>query len=153
MYKNLRGMNLQGDKHYNFIIRNYDEDGNVFVNNIHSCKYYEMDDVKNNFSKQTDNFSTYSHNIRSLNGHWDDILDIINSANPIKFSVLAFQEVWSVPKTFSIPGYCKFEYSTRDKFCRLNPNCGGGVGFFIDEKYSDYEILVEESVFIPHVYE
>ena len=29
----------------------------------------------------------------------------------------------------------------------------GGVGFFIDEKYADYEILENESVFIPHVYE
>ena len=48
MYKNLRRMNLQGDKQYNFI-RNYDEEGNVFVNNIHSCKYYEMDEVKKQF--------------------------------------------------------------------------------------------------------
>ena len=34
-----------------------------------------------------------------------------------------------------------------------NPNCGGGVGLFIDEKYKDYEILQDESIFIPHVYE
>ena len=94
----------------------------------------------------TNNFSTYSHNVRSLNGHWDDILDIIYSAKPLKFSVLAFQEIWSVPKTFSIPGYCKLEFSTRDKNGPLNPNCGGGVGFFIDEKYADYEILTNESI-------
>ena len=31
--------------------------------------------------------------------------------------------------------------------------CGGGVGLFIDDKFKDYEILEEESVFIPHVYE
>ena len=31
--------------------------------------------------------------------------------------------------------------------------CGGGVGFFIDERYKDYEVLEQESVFIPHVYE
>ena len=80
-------------------------------------------------------------------------MDIVYSANPVKFSVLAFQEIWSVPKSFSIPGYGKLEYSTRDKNGPLNPNCGGGVGFFIDERYKDYEVLEQESVFIPHVYE
>ena len=113
----------------------------------------EFKEFKRIFSKDSSKFSTYSHNIRSINGHWDDVLDIINSATPIKFSVLAFQEIWSVPKTFSIPGYCKFEFSTRDKNGPLNPNCGGGVGLFIDEKFKDYEVLEEESIFIPHVYE
>ena len=80
-------------------------------------------------------------------------MDIIYSAKPLKFSVLAFQEIWNVPKTFSIPGYYKFEYITRDKNGPPNPNCGWGVGIFIDEKYADYEILANESVFIPHVYE
>ena len=111
-----------------------------------------MEEISKLCSKKFNNFSTYSHNIRSINGHWDDILDIINAATPVKFSVLAFQEIWSVSKTFSIPGYCKFEYSTRDKDGPLNPNCGGGVGLFIDEKYKDYEVLEKESVFI-YVYE
>ena len=30
---------------------------------------------------------------------------------------------------------------------------GGGVGILIDERYKDYEVLEQESVFIPHVYE
>ena len=126
---------IEDDKNYNFT-KKYDEEGDIF--NSHSCKYFEIYEMKRNFLNMTNNFSTYSHNVRSLNGHWDNILDIIYSADPIKFSVLAFQEIWSIPKTFSIPGYSKF---------------GGGVGFFIDEKYPDYEILAEESVFIPHVYE
>ena len=143
---------IEGDKEYNFL-RKYDEDEDIFSQNMNSCKYYEMEEISQIFSKKSNNFSTYSHNIRSLNGHWENILDIIYSATPVKFSVLAFQEIWSVPKTFSIPGYCKFEFSTRDKNGPLNPNCGGGVGLFIDEKFKDYEILEEESVFIPHVYE
>ena len=105
-------------------MRGYDEDNNVFLENLHSCKYYEIDELQKNFLNSNNDFSTYSHNVRSLNGHWDDILDIINSVNPIKFSVLAFQEIWSVPKTLSIPGYCKFEYITRDKNGPPNPNCG-----------------------------
>ena len=100
---------IEDDKDLNFKLK-YDEDKDIYTDNLHSCEYYEMSDFKNNFSKRIDSFSSYSHNIRSINGHWDDILDIINSAKPIKFSVLAFQEIWSVAKNYEIPGYSKFEY-------------------------------------------
>ena len=143
---------IQDDKIYNFKTL-YDEDEDIFNNDLHSCNYYEMSELKNKFIKSKDCFSTYSHNIRSINGHWDDLKDIINSAQPIKFSVLAFQEIWSVQKSYEIPGYGKFEFNSRDKNGPPNPNCGGGVGLFIDNKYKDYEILSEESIFIPHVYE
>ena len=76
----------------------------------------------------------------------DDVLYIIDSSQPIKYSVIAFQEIWSVQRTYRIPGYGKFEFSTRDKNGPSNPNCGGGVGLFVDEKYKDYAILTEESV-------
>ena len=78
---------IEGDINYNFV-KKYDEESDVFSHNSNSCKYFEMDQFKNNFSNMIDNFSTYSHNVRSLNGHWDDILDIIHSAKPLKFSVL-----------------------------------------------------------------
>ena len=81
-----------------------------------------MSEMKKKFIKNNDCFSTYSHNIRSINGHWDDLLEIVNSAKPIKFSVLAFQELWSVSKIYKIPGYCKLEYNTRDKNGPLKPN-------------------------------
>ena len=61
--------------------------------------------------------------------------------------------MWSVTKNYDIPGYGKLEFITRDMNKTLNPNCGGGVGLFIDKKYKDYEILTDESVFEPHVYE
>ena len=131
----------------------FNEDNEAFDNNFHSCEYYEMEGIKDKFIRYKDGFSTYSHNIRSLNGHWDDFLDIIDSVQPINFSVIALQEIWSVQKTFSIPGYGKLEFNTRDKNGPPNPNCGGGVGLFIHDKFKDYEILENESIFIPHVYE
>ena len=143
---------IEEDKNYNFKAM-YDEDADIFDDNLHTCEYFEMSELKQKFSKNIESFSSYSHNIRSLNGHWDDILDIVNSAKPIKFSVLAFQEVWCVSKNYEIPGYSKFEYKTRDKNGPPNPNCGGGVGIFIDTKYKDYEVLSDASVFMPHVYE
>ena len=140
------------DNSYNFKTK-YDEDKDIYTDNLHSCQYYEIPELKNKFLKYKECFSTYSHNIRSINGHWDDLLDIINSAKPFTFSVLALQEIWSVSKEYNIPGYGNFEYMTRDKDSTPHPNCGGGVGFFVDKKYKDYQILTEESVFIPHVYE
>ena len=143
---------IEDNNNYNF--KNlYDEDNQIFSGNMHSCEYYEMPEFKCKFLKNNNCFSTYSHNIRSINGHWDNIMDVIDSAQPIKFSILAFQEIWSVQKNYEISGYNKFEFNSRDKNGPPNPNCGGGVGIFIDNKYKEYEILTDESVFIPHVYE
>ena len=74
---------IENDETYNFKSK-YDDEKEVFVDNSHSCEYFEMDEFKNKFIKNIDCFSTYSHNIRSINGHWDDFLDIINSAQPIR---------------------------------------------------------------------
>ena len=143
---------IENDINYNF--KNlFDEDKDIFDDNMHSCEYYEIDEFKNKFKNYNESFSTYSHNVRSINGHWNDILDLIYSVQPNKFSVLAFQEIWSVQQNYEIPGYGKLEFITRDKNGPPRPNCGGGVGLFIDNKYKDYEILKEESIFLPHVYE
>ena len=143
---------IEKDSNYNFQNR-YDEDRDVFDSSAHNCTYYEISEFRTKFQKNKSNFSTYSHNVRSINGHWDNLLDILTSAQPIKFSVIALQEIWSVQKNYILEGYGKFEYMTRDMNGPLNPNCGGGVGLFIDSDYKDYEVLTDESVFIPHVYE
>ena len=142
---------IENDKNYDFRSK-YDEENELYTNNIEKCRYYEVSELKGAFVKHNQGFSIYSHNIRSINGHWDDILDNINTTQPLKFSILAFQEIWSVQRTYEIPGYNKLEYFTRDKDGAPNPNCGGGVGIFVDKKY-DYEILNVESAFVPHVYE
>lgn len=64
---------IERDLNYNFS-KKYDEDNDVFSHNLQACRYLEIDQFKNNFSTRIDNFSTYSHNVRSLNGHWDDIM-------------------------------------------------------------------------------
>ena len=86
---------IEDDLNYNFKNK-YDEDGDVFDEGAHNCRYYEMSELRKTFIKSKDNFSTYSHNVRSINGHWDNLLDILISAQPIKFSVIALQEIWSV---------------------------------------------------------
>ena len=58
---------VEDDNNYNF--KNiYDEDNEIYTNDSHTCEYYEMPELKNKFLKHNDCFSTYSHNIRSING-------------------------------------------------------------------------------------
>ena len=91
MFSDINLGQIEDDKRYNFIHK-FDEDHEVFADNFHSCEYYEIENMKNNFLQHKDGFSTYSHNIRSINGHWDDVLDIIDSSQPLNFSVIAFQK-------------------------------------------------------------
>ena len=97
---------IENDKTFDFRSK-YDEDNELYTNNIDLCRYYESSELKSVFGKFKQGFSIYSHNIRSINGHWDDILDSINENQPLKFSVLAFQEIWSVQRAYEIPGYHK----------------------------------------------
>ena len=91
MFSDINLSQIENSQNFNFINK-FDEDNEVFADNFHSCEYYEIEDMKNNFSK-TDGFSTYSHNIRSINGHWEDVLDLIDSAQPMVMENLNIQLV------------------------------------------------------------
>ena len=71
---------------------------------------------------------------------------------PANFSVIALQEIWSINKMYKLTGYKQFLYKTRDMNTDPNPNCGGGVGFFIQNNLQ-FEVFEEELVFISGVYE
>ena len=115
------------------------------------CKYY--DEVEFNSLGKGSNFSVLSHNIRSLNGKFDELKIFLAGLQNFPFSVIALQEVWSVNRDFKLEGYELLEYATRDKTLSiLNPNCGGGVGCFIKEGLN-YEILHFGGEFEKGVYE
>ena len=140
---------VKADENLNF--KKIFDDTNHIYNGDHHCEYVEIDQISKLTS--TDNFSVYSHNVRSLAGHFDDLLDLLDQAKPHTFSVIALQEIWSISRKYSIPSYHGLEYCTRDMNQPLpNPNCGGGVGLFIDSKF-EYELLEVESSFLPGVYE
>ena len=86
------------------------DDNNDIYNGEHYCEYVEIDEVSK--LTTTSYFSTYSHNVRSLQGHFDDLVDLLDQAKPHKFSVLALQEIWSVSKEYSIPACGRKEYCT-----------------------------------------
>ena len=140
---------MKADEKLNFK-KIFDDDHHIY-NDDHYCEYVEIDKIAE--LTTTDYFSSYSHNVQSLACHFDDLLDILDQAKPHKFSVIALQEIWSITREFSIPSYHGLECCTRDMDKPMpNPNCGGGVGLFIDSKFS-CEILEVESSFTPGVYE
>ena len=115
------------------------------------CKYYDEGEF-NNLSRGN-NFSVLSHNIRSLSGKFDELKIFLAGLQNFPFSIIALQEVWSVNRDFRLEGYELLEYATRDKtLSNRNPNCGGGVGFFIKEGLN-YEILHFGGEFEKGVYE
>ena len=54
---------------------------------------------------------------------------------PASFSVIALQELWSIKKSYDLTGYSELVYRTRDMNTDSNPNCGGGVGFYVSNSF------------------
>ena len=88
-----------GDNNYNFKTK-YDEDKDIYTDNLHSCEYYEIPELKKKFLEYKECFSTYSHNIRSINGHWDDLL-IIFSCPILIFASLSFYSLQTTATVFN----------------------------------------------------
>ena len=114
------------------------------------CQYFELDEMHSQVDSKS--FSIFSLNIRSLSGHFESLKDTLYSMLPATFSVIALQEIWSIHKTYELTGYNNIIFKTRDMKKERNPNCGGGVGFFVSSKFN-FEILDEESIFVEGVYE
>lgn len=121
----------------------------------HNCSYYEQDEFNDKTKNISSSFSTYSHNVRSLTGKWNEFSELIISLNKdnFKFSIVAIQELWNVPPgtEYKIPGYKPLQYKIRD-MTGLNPNSGGGVGLFIDDKLES-ETIDDLSVFEIGIFE
>ena len=115
------------------------------------CKYYDEDEFKS--LGKGSNFSVYSHNIRSLSGKFDELKVHLAGLQNFPFSVIALQEVWSINREYRLKGYELLEYATRDKTqSKSNPNCGGGIGFFVKEGLT-YEVIHFGGEFEKGVYE
>ena len=128
-----------------------EDNENIDIFKSHTCEYFEPQEIQKLHVKES--FSIYSHNVRSLSGHFDNFRDLLYTMLPVNFSYIGLQEIWSINKQYDLPGYTKLEYKSRDMNTVPNPNCGGGVGFYLSNQYPDYEILEEESIFIPGLYE
>ena len=68
---------VKADENLNF--KKIFDDNNYIYNGDHHCEYVEIDQITKLTS--TDNFSVYSHNVRSLAGHFDDLLDLLDQAH------------------------------------------------------------------------
>ena len=117
--------------------------------NPDNCIYISPSDINNHLDPGS--FNILSLNSRSLSSLINDLQNLL-ADSPDRFAVVALQEVWSAKRHFSIPGYQSLASRTRDQDKMVNTHCGGGTGLFI-AKGIPSEILIEQSVFIPGVYE
>ena len=124
-----------------FLNDTYDDDSTPYHNIGHNCRYYEQDEFQNNFKDLSKQISFFSHNVRSLPGKWAEFNQLISeiNKNTFRFSVIALQEIWNVPKgmKYDLPGYKPFHFTIRDP-SGTNGNSGGGIGLWVDENL-DFE--------------
>ena len=113
------------------------------------CQYQN---IENMFGQTQGKFTVLSQNVRSLGGKFDSIKEYIGRQKGSKITCIALQEIWSIGRSYDLPGYHPLEYNSRDKNKTLNSNCGGGVGIFISNSL-DYEILEFKDEFVEGVYE
>ena len=132
------------------LLHDPDDETSIDILKNQDCQYFEPSEVHHLFEKNS--FSLYSHNIRSLSGHFSDMKEVLCNILPATFSVIALQEIWSISKQYNLTGYSNLMYKTRDMNTDPNPNCGGGVGFYVHNSI-EFEILEEESVFLSGIYE
>ena len=108
-----------------------------------------MAQLNEKFGKKS--FNIFSLNVRSLASCYDDLCDLLTKAST-PFSIVTLQEVWSVSKSYPIPGFHPLQALTRDMNGPLNANCGGGVAIYISSTL-DYEPLPSLNTFITGIYE
>ena len=158
--KNNTGLDrVQTDPEYNFknlVFNETDNNDSTPYHNIgHSCEYFEQNEFSDKVKNISKQISTFSHNIRSLPGKWNEFSQHIQDINTdkFKFSVICLQEVWNVPEgvDYDLEGYKPFHFTVRDPK-RLNSNAGGGVGLWVDDNF-EFDPIDEISIFEPHVFE
>ena len=119
------------------------------IPNSKKCSYYSLAQLNSHFSKSS--FKIFSLNVRSLASCHDELKELLsNSSTP--FTVIALQEVWSIAKAYTIPGFHPIQAMTRDINGPLNANCGGGVAIYVNKSH-DFEPLPSLNIFIKGVYE
>ena len=107
-------------------------DENFF--SIEKTKYYEFDKL-DNISQKWDfknNLTILSLNIRSLPNKVSKLTNLLSQVSLLP-SIISLQEIWGSRGNFSLEGYSKLEYYSRDSLDTPNPNCGGG-GWYIHKK-------------------
>ena len=118
--KNNTGLDrVQTDPEYNFknlVFNDTDNNDSTPYHNIgHSCEYLEQNEFSDKVKNITKQFSTYSQNIRSLPGKWNEFSQQIQdiNTNKFKFSVICLQEVWNVPEgvDYDLEGYKPFHFT------------------------------------------
>ena len=133
------------------------DDENDALNNalvLPTCQYYSPGDLSGlpgyDDYRDTNSFSFFSLNCRSLSAHWDDFKDLVVDITKPSFDldIIGLSEIFKINNEFNLPGYHDFIHSNRPE----GDDNRGGVGFFIKDEIN-YTVRSDLSIFIPHVIE
>jgi len=121
-----------------------------------TCKYYDIGEFQTKFKNNSNNFSVFSLNIRSLTGKLNEFHELISELNhhDFKFSVVSIQEIWDIPIHLNtdIPGYKPLIFKTRKSSEYNKNNIGGGVGCWVRDIY-EHETIDKISYFEDKLFE
>ena len=89
---------VQTENKYDFK-DNFEDD--IFTDIQHTCDYLDPSELNGKLqTRDNSSLSYYSHNIRSLPGHWNDhkeLLSTLYEETSFKFTCIALQEIWNIP--------------------------------------------------------
>jgi hypothetical protein len=109
----------------------------------HSCKYYTTEEFLQLVNNNTENFSVFNLNIRSISNKIDDLEEFLGETktNKFSFSILTIQELWRIKNDSNLilEGYHPIITNRRNNIQ------GGGVGIYLHDKYR-YDIIDEFSI-------
>ena len=120
-------------------------------NNLnHNCSYFETEDFIKKIGDRSENFSTLSLNIRSLNNKTEQLQDFLHeiSTNNFNFSVCCLQEVWGVLdlQATNLENFHPMILKKREN------QRGGGLGVFISQQFN-FENLEHLNCIVDGQYE
>ena len=126
------------------ITRTVDQNELKLENSLnHSCSYYTTEEFLQLVNNNTENFSVFNLNIRSISNKINDLEDFLGETKTDKFSfsILTIQELWRI-KNYSnllLDGYHPIITKRRNNIQ------GGGVGIYLHDKFR-YDIIDEFSI-------
>ncbi len=114
-----------------------------------TCKYYELNELKQQLKHNQNCISMCSLNCQGLRSHWDAFCKLMISDNTGLFDIIGITELFGMSVgECALNGYHPLEYRTRNDTDRSR----GGVGIYVKNNLS-YKIRHDLSIFIPHICE
>ena len=127
-----------------------DDDQDEELNQLHNCKYVELENIEKELSPKNYAFKAMHYNIRSLNENFHKLQLLLHNITKSNVNVdfLLLCETFLTDYNcmlFNLPGYSRVEYHRKN-------SRGGGVAIYIKNCY-DYKIRKDLSYYEEGIFE